>query len=66
MCLSEDYRPGHALEKILPDGSMTLVVRLDADELRVYEPDGTRQFSSSKGPLISGAHSTFHIIPQEN
>jgi hypothetical protein len=28
-----DYRPGHALEKILLDGTMTLVVRLDADEL---------------------------------
>ena len=62
MCLSEDYRPQHALERILPDGSMTLAVLLEADALRVYEPDGTWKFSSIKGSLICGPHSAFHVI----
>jgi AraC-like DNA-binding protein len=62
MCLSANYCPEHTLERLLPDGSMTLVVRLDADELRVYDPDGTGHFSPFNGSLISGAHSAFHII----
>jgi len=62
MCLSEDYRPQHALERILPDGSMTLAVLLEADALRVYEPDGTSRFAPIKGSLICGPHSTFHVI----
>jgi AraC-like DNA-binding protein len=62
MCLSEDYRPEHALERILPDGSITLAVLLNTDALRVYEPDGTWNSSSIKGSLICGPHSTFHVI----
>lgn len=62
MCLSEDYRPGHVLEKVLPDGSMTLAVLLEADALRVYERDGTSRSASIKGSLICGPHSIFHVI----
>ena len=62
MCLSEDYRPEHALERVLPDGSMTLAVLLDTDALRVYEPDGTSRLPPIKGSLICGPHSTFHVI----
>jgi AraC-like DNA-binding protein len=65
MCLSEDYRPEHALERILPDGSMTLAVLLDADAVRVYEPDGTWNFSSIKDSLICGPHSAFHVIDKQ-
>jgi AraC-like DNA-binding protein len=62
MCLSEDYRPEHALERILPDGSMTLAVLLEAAAMRVYECDGASRSASIKGSLICGPHSTFHVI----
>jgi AraC-like DNA-binding protein len=38
--LSEAARQPHARERILPDGSMTLVVNLADDEVRTYTPDG--------------------------
>jgi AraC-like DNA-binding protein len=62
MCLSEDYCPEHTLERVLPDGSLTLVVPLATDALRVYEPDGTSRLPPIKGSLICGPHSTFHVI----
>src|SRR5262245_4066780 len=59
MCVSENYRPEHALERVLPDGSMTLAVLLEADALRVYEPDGTIRLPSIRDSLTCGPHSTF-------
>jgi AraC-like DNA-binding protein len=62
MCLSDDYRPGHALERVLPDGTMTLAVLLGAGALRLYEQDGTSRSASIEGSLICGPHSVFHVI----
>jgi AraC-like DNA-binding protein len=41
---------------------MTLAILLDADQLRVYERDGTNHSASIPGSLICGPHSIFHVI----
>ena len=47
--------PGHAMERIVPSGTLELVVNLDQDELSVYREDGAacRRFA---GAVVSGAY----------
>jgi AraC-like DNA-binding protein len=65
ICLCEDYRVAHAMECILPDGRSTLVIRLDKDELRIYEAQGRGPCRVMRGSLLSGPHSRFHLIDTE-
>lgn len=65
MCLTSDYRPAHALERILPDGRMTLVLRLDADEIRNYNAAGERSPQTMPAALMAGPHSEFQVIDTE-
>jgi AraC-like DNA-binding protein len=65
ICLCEDYRVSHAMECILPDGRTTLVIRLDKDELRIYQAEGAGQCRVMRGALLSGPHSRFHQIDTE-
>jgi AraC-like DNA-binding protein len=46
----------HARERILPTGTMQLLVNLDADELRTYHGDGLATMHRLRGTAISGAH----------
>lgn len=52
----------HAKERILPDGSMGLVVNLHQDEIRIYDPCHTERFEKLRGASIAGAHSEFSVI----
>lgn len=56
--LYENYAPSrHLKERILPNGTIVLVINLQDDELRIYDPeriDTCRQYS---GSLISGTYS---------
>src|SRR6266704_1107693 len=52
----------HAMERRLPDGSVELVINLREDTLRVYDRQHHDQFQSSRGGLISGAHSEFIVL----
>jgi AraC-like DNA-binding protein len=59
-CLSD--APPHARERILPSGTLELVVNLHEDEFRIYDPvdpDRLRRFS---GAIVSGAYRRFFVI----
>jgi methylphosphotriester-DNA--protein-cysteine methyltransferase len=58
----EGYDPPHVKERVLPTGTMELVIDLRNDELRVYDRQDTERFQSFRGPLICGAHSEFFVI----
>jgi AraC-like DNA-binding protein len=50
----------HARERILPDGSMTLVVNLADDEVRTYAPDGA--CARLRGSSVHGAQDAPFVI----
>ena len=58
----EGYDPQHAIERVVPTGTMQLIVSLREDDLRVYDQRDHRRFRSLGGSLISGAHSRFVVI----
>ena len=60
--LYEGYRQPHAKERLLPDGSMELVINLNEDRVRVYDPHDTGKFRTLCGAVVVGAHSEFFVI----
>jgi AraC-like DNA-binding protein len=54
--------PSHAKERLLPTGTVELVINLRGDTLRVYDRQNTDQYDSFPGALICGAHSEFFVI----
>jgi len=58
----DDYRPRHLRERILPSGTVELVINLRDDELRIYDrvrPDVCERFS---GAVVSGTYDRFFVI----
>ena len=59
--------PSHPRERILPSGTIELVVNLQEDEIRIYDPlhpDCCKRFS---GAVVSGPYSgCFMIDPQQH
>jgi AraC-like DNA-binding protein len=53
--------PAHSTERIVPSGTLELVVNLHEDALRIYDPDdrGWRRYS---GAVVSGAYRRFFVI----
>jgi AraC-like DNA-binding protein len=60
--LYEGYSKPHDKERLLPDGSMELVVNLSEDEARVYDRRDTSQFQTSRGVVLVGVQSEFFVI----
>ena len=60
--LYEGYQQPHAKERLLPDGSMELVINLNEDLTRVYDPHDTGKFHTLRGSVVVGAHSEFFVI----
>jgi AraC-like DNA-binding protein len=62
--LYEGYTVGHARERLLPMGTMELVINLREDESRVYDPRTGLALPSrvQRGALLCGAHSESFII----
>lgn len=58
----EGYNPPHARERVVPTGTMQLIIGLHDDGLRVYDPRDYRQSQSFGGSLVSGAHSRYVVI----
>jgi AraC-like DNA-binding protein len=52
----------HAKERILPGGTLELVINLREDPLRVYDPQETDRSESFGNSLISGPYSEFFVI----
>lgn len=60
--LYEGYQQPHKKERLLPDGSMELVINLKEDRIRLYDPHDTDRFQTLRGPLLVGAHSEYFVI----
>jgi AraC-like DNA-binding protein len=60
--LYEGYRQPHKKERLLPDGSMEMVVNLREDQVRMYDPHAAGKFEVLRGSIIVGAHSEFFVI----
>jgi len=58
----EGYDPPHARERVVPTGTMQLIVNLREVELRVYDRHDHHRFQSLGSSLVSGAHSQFVVI----
>jgi AraC-like DNA-binding protein len=52
----------HAFERLLPDGSMELVINLREDEIRVYDRRDVRRFERLEPAALMGPHSEFFVI----
>jgi len=53
--------PAHSTERIVPSGTLELVVNLQEDALRIYDPD-TRGWRRYSGAVVSGAYRRFFVI----
>src|SRR4051812_39964482 len=53
--------PSHAMERIVPSGTLELVVNVQEDELRIYSPDGS-SYHRHAGACVSGAYPRFFVI----
>jgi len=51
--------PPHATERVLPTGTLELVINLDEDELRIHHPSGVRRYP---GAIVSGAYRAPFVI----
>jgi len=63
--LCEDYSVPHAKERLLPDGTVELVVNLKEDRVRVYDSRDPQQFHTIPGCVVSGPRSEFFVIDTE-
>jgi AraC-like DNA-binding protein len=58
----DGYHVPHPKERVLPNGSMQLIINLAEDRLSVFDRQNTDESRSFGGCLISGAHSEFVVI----
>ncbi|MGH7856484.1 MAG: DUF6597 domain-containing transcriptional factor [Candidatus Binatia bacterium] len=59
--------PPHPRERILPSGTIELVVNLRDDEIRIYDPAQTENCTRFSGAVVSGAYSeSFAIDPLQH
>ena len=58
----DGYRAAHPKERVLPDGSMGLIINLAEDRLVVFDSQNTRSAHSLSGCTVSGPRSQFVVI----
>lgn len=54
--------PGHAKERVLPDGSMGIIINLYEDRIPLYDCDDPARVETVNGALVVGARTRFTII----
>jgi AraC-like DNA-binding protein len=52
----------HTHERLMPDGSVAMVINLRDDSARIYDRDNLRRYTSFPGALVCGPHSSFFVI----
>jgi hypothetical protein len=52
----------HTKERLMPDGSIELVINLKEDEARIYDRQNLDKCERLPGALICGPHSNFFVI----
>src|SRR5579872_5305408 len=58
----DGYTQPHAKERIMPDGSMQVVINLHEDEIRIYDPENPGRFERYGGSAFCGPRSRFEVI----
>ena len=58
----EGYDTAHPRERLLPDGTVELVINLREDRIRVYDSPDLEHFHSVPGCVVSGPRSEFFVI----
>ena len=58
----DDYRPTHLKERILPSGTIELVINLRDDELRIYDRLRAGSCERFSGAIVSGTYARFFVI----
>lgn len=54
--------PAHARERVVPSGTLELVVNLDEDELRIYGPVDEDRCRRLSGAAVSGAYGGSFVV----
>ena len=52
----------HSKERLLPTGTIELVINLHEDEVRTYDPDNTDICHRTPGSVVIGAHSRYFVL----
>jgi len=60
--LYDGYTQPHFKERILPSGTIELVINLRDDELRIYDAAQPERYNRFSGALVSGAYGGFFVI----
>jgi AraC-like DNA-binding protein len=60
--LYEGYDVPHEKERLLPDGSVELVINLAEDRIRNYDSRNPEKFETIPGCVVSGPRSEFFVI----
>jgi AraC-like DNA-binding protein len=55
--LYDGYAPPHSMERVLPSGTIEIVINLRGEALRLYEAGAVGRCESYRGPLVCGAYS---------
>jgi len=55
-------KPSHMRERILPSGTISLVVNLVDDEIRIFDPSRSGRCTRYSGAVISGTYSRGFVI----
>jgi AraC-like DNA-binding protein len=63
--LHEGDEVAHEKERLLPDGTVELVINLREDRIRVYDSRNPERFHTIPGSVVSGPRSEFFIIDTE-
>jgi AraC-like DNA-binding protein len=58
----DNYKPTHLRERILPSGTIELVINLRDDELRIYDRAGPGVCERFSGAIVSGTYEQFFVI----
>lgn len=60
--LYEGYSQPHAKERVLPTGSMQLVINLLEDRTCIYDREDTDRYQTYSGAVMAGAYSEYQVI----
>jgi AraC-like DNA-binding protein len=63
--LCEAYDAPHQKERLLPDGTVELVINLKEDLIRTYDSHHPERFHTIPGCVVSGPRSEFFVIDTE-
>ncbi len=57
-----DYEPEHAVERLVPDGSINLIIELDGQLRSVFDNESMQVLRQYRGAWVSGAHRAYISI----